>query len=158
MDRSKIDKILKNHIHRSLMPWQKKFPETYYTELFRLNGWEYNEKSLSGYGKTIADWTNILVYDQLTSDLLVFLKSKAPGATKTNPELSAQIHQVLTLFRLSENMKEVWLQFVKLNIVDKCPFEFDDKGFTVISFPATPEHTEPLTEFDRNILKALGKK
>lgn len=160
MDKKDIEKILKQYTDKKLMLWQKRFPEEYYTELFRLNGWSYNEKSLPVYGKALYEWTKVLVYDQLSEDALKFLKVKAPNINKAeyiDPSLSGQIQQVITLCRLSNTMKGMWEQFVKLNS-SNAPFEFDDKGFSVVPFPASPEHTEPLTEFDKNILKALGKK
>ena len=40
-ERDELQKILKKYISEELMPWQKKFPDIYYKELFRLNGWDF---------------------------------------------------------------------------------------------------------------------
>ncbi|MDO4714018.1 MAG: P63C domain-containing protein [bacterium] len=42
-DREKdaLQKILKEYISEELLPRQKRFPDVFYKELFRLNGWDF---------------------------------------------------------------------------------------------------------------------
>ena len=50
------------------------------------------------------------------------------------PELAAQITQVVTIFRLSDNMQQVWANIAKLRSRQAeqldLPFEFDENGHT----------------------------
>lgn len=36
-ERDELQKILRSYISEELLPWQKRFPDIFYTELFRLN-------------------------------------------------------------------------------------------------------------------------
>lgn len=38
-EQDELQKILKAYIADELLPWQKRFPDVFYQELFRLNGW-----------------------------------------------------------------------------------------------------------------------
>lgn len=40
-EKDELQKILKAYIAVELLPWQKKFPDVFYKELFRLNGWDF---------------------------------------------------------------------------------------------------------------------
>ncbi len=40
-ERDELQKILKAYISEDLLPWQKTFPDVFYKELFRLNGWDF---------------------------------------------------------------------------------------------------------------------
>ena len=40
-EKNELQKILKAYISPELLPWQSRFPPIFYTELFRLNGWDY---------------------------------------------------------------------------------------------------------------------
>ena len=103
---------------------------TFYKELFRLNSWDYTVKGIRKRPAVIGKWTNKLIYDQLPRGVLDELRKKAPKNSKGNrsvrlhqgltqdignPHLAAQIQQVITLFRLSDNMEQMWQQFNKLN-------------------------------------------
>lgn len=149
-EKDELQKILKAYISEELLPWQKKFPDVFYKELFRLNGWEFNVNGIKNRPGVIGAWTNSLIYDELPSGVKDELKKKTPtseAGNKTvrmhqfltedigNNHLKSQIEQVLTLFRLSDNMKEVWYNFQKLKDRKKgkfdLPFEFDENGYTV---------------------------
>ena len=45
-EQDELQKILKAYISEELLPWQKRFPDIYYKELFRLNGWDYTIKDI----------------------------------------------------------------------------------------------------------------
>lgn len=172
-ERDELQKILKAYISEELLPWQKKFPDVFYKELFRLNGW--NDYTVSGIKKrpgVIGKWTTTLIYEQLPKGVLKELKEKTPKSASGNytaklhqsltedvgnPHLAAQIYEVLTLFRLSDNMGQVWSQFAKLNNRKsgqlELPFDFDKKGHTVE--PPQPIDESTLSEFDKNLKKAL---
>ena len=145
-----LQKILKAYIAEELLPWQKKFPDVFYKELFRLNGWDFTVKGIKKRPGVIGKWTKRLIYEQLPEGVLKELEENVPKSkfgNKTarlhqlltddigNPHLTAQINQIITLFRLSDNMKHMWQQFDKLQGRQhgqiELPFTFDEQGRTI---------------------------
>lgn len=172
-ERDELQKILKAYISEELLPWQKRFPDIYYKELFRLNGWDYSVKGIKQRPSVIGKWTNTLVYEQLPKGVLEELKKITPKSEKGNktaryhqyltpdlgePNLSAQIHQVVTIFQLSDNMKQVWSYFNRLKLRKQgqisLPFDFDDDGYTIE--PKEEIKQTKLSAFDKNLTKALN--
>lgn len=45
-EKDELQKILKAYISEELLPWQKRFPDIYYKELFRLNGWDFTVQGI----------------------------------------------------------------------------------------------------------------
>jgi hypothetical protein len=150
-EKDELQKILQAYIAEDLLPWQKRFPDIFYKELFRLNGWDYTIGSIKKRPGVIGTWTNKLIYDQLPPGILTELKEKTPKSAAGNttaryhqfltedvgePNLSAQISKTITLFQLSDNMAHMWTQFKKLQERQagqeqlSIPFAFDDKGHT----------------------------
>jgi len=171
-DRDALNKLLKFYVAEELMPWQRKFPQVYYDELCRLNGWP-KEYALKRPG-VVGTWTNTLIYEQLPDGVLDELKRKTPKSAKGHrknkyfqwltddighPDLQNQMTQALTLFHLSHNMEHVWQQFEALMLKKqgytqlKLPYEFDDKGYTI-----APIEENTLSDFNKNLKKALEYK
>ena len=69
------EKILKLYISEELLPWQKRFPDVFYKELFRLNGWDFTVKGIKKRPGVIGTWTNKLVYDELPKGVKDELKN-----------------------------------------------------------------------------------
>lgn len=149
-ERDELQQILKKYISEELLPWQKRFPDIYYKELFRLNGWDFTVKGIKQRPGVIGKWTNTLIYKQLPKGVLDELKKKTPMNEKGHrtaryhqfltvdvgePNLAAQINQIITLFQLSDNMEHMWSQFEKLKLRQngqlELPFQFDNEGHTV---------------------------
>lgn len=150
-EKDELQKILQAYISEDLLPWQKRFPDIFYKELFRLNGWDYTLGSIKKRPGVIGTWTNKLIYEQLPPGVLRELKEKTPKSEAGNataryhqfltedigePNLSAQINKTITLFQLSDNMAHMWKQFTKLQERQAgqeqldMPFDFDDDGHT----------------------------
>lgn len=148
-EKDELQKILKAYIAEELLPWQKRFPDVFYKELFRLNGWNFTIQDIKKRPGVIGTWTNKLIYEQLPKGVLNGLKAKTPksesGKYKARfhqhltldigePNLSAQLNQIVTLFQLSDDMEHMWLQFKKLKSRQfgqtEIPFVFDEKGHT----------------------------
>lgn len=148
-ERDELQKILKLYISEELLHWQKRFPDSYYKELFRLNGWEFTIHGIKKRPGVIGTWTNRLIYEQLPKGVLEELKAKTPKneagrySAKLHqsltidvgePHLTQQLNQIITLFRLSDNMEHMWQQFSKLQMRQsgqlELPFGFDEKGHT----------------------------
>src|SRR5690606_3388984 len=149
-EKDELQKILGAYISEELLPWQKTFPDIFYKELFRLNGWDFTVNGIKRRPGVIGTWTNKLVYEQLPDGVLHELKSKTPKSQSGkytarffqsltpdtgNPHLTSQIQQIVTLFQLSDNMKHMWSQFTKLKLRQsgqlEIPFGFNDEGHTV---------------------------
>ena len=168
-----LQKILKAYIAEELMPWQKKFPDVYYKELFRLNGWDFTVKGIKKRPGVIGTWTNKLVYEQLPPGVLKELKKNTPKSAAGNythrffqglsmdvgnPHLTAQINQVVTLFQLSDTMNHMWNQFEKLkarqNGILELPFMFDEYGHTIE--PVESRLPPKLSDFNASLKKAAN--
>lgn len=168
-DKDELQKILKAYISEDLLPWQKKFPDEYYKELFRLNGWEYNFHGIKKRPGVIGTWTNKLIYDELPPGVKDELKNNVPisaAANKTaryhqfltedigNPHLRSQLDQIMMLFRLSDNMEDMWYKFNKAKVRKngqlELPFQFDKEGHTI-----EPIDEKKLSVFDKKLKKAL---
>lgn len=156
-EKDELQKILAAYISPELLPWQKRFPDVFYKELFRLNGWDFTVHGIKKRPGVIGTWTKRLVYEQLPKGVLDELKGKTPKSRAGNytarffqsltpdtgdPHLTAQIQQIVTLFQLSDNMRHMWQQFEKLKVRQagqlELPFEFDEKGHTK-ELPQEPE-------------------
>jgi hypothetical protein len=124
-NRDELQVILKAYISEELLKWQKRFPDSFYIEMFRLRGWDYNIKNIKKRPGVIGIWTNNLIYDRLPTGVLAELKRRTPKDEKGhrkhryhqlltedvgNPHLSNQITAVVTLMRASSN----WRSFERL--------------------------------------------
>lgn len=61
--RDALAKILEKFVAKELRPWIKTFPAQFYEQIYRLNGWDYDERS--GRPGVIGHWTNNIVYKRL---------------------------------------------------------------------------------------------
>lgn len=148
-EKDELQKILKAYISEELLPWQKRFPDLFYKELFRLNGWDYTVNGIKKRPGVIGKWTNTIIYDELPRGVLDELKKKTPISQAGNrtaryhqflttdvgePNLDKQIGKVITLFQISDNMAQFWANFQKMKMrqigQQELPFDFDDNGHT----------------------------
>jgi len=146
-ENDELQKILKAYISEELLPWQKRFPDIFYKELFRLNGWDYTVNGIKKRPGIIGKWTNTFIYEELPNGVLEELKKKTPkseSGNRTNryhqllttdigePNLEKQINKVVTLFQVSDNMKQFCDNFKKMKMRQigqmELPFEFDENG------------------------------
>lgn len=146
-ENDELQKILKAYISEELLPWQKRFPDIFYKELFRLNGWDYTVNGIKKRPGIIGKWTNTFVYEELPNGVLEELKKKTPKSESGNrmnryhqllttdigePNLERQINKVITLFQVSDNMKQFCENFRKMKMHQigqmELPFEFDENG------------------------------
>ncbi|MCK4666399.1 P63C domain-containing protein [Candidatus Dependentiae bacterium] len=169
-ERNELQKILKAYISEELLPWQKRFPDIYYKELFRLNRWDFTVNGIKLRPGVIGKWTNTLIYERLPKGILEELKKKTPKSDSGNyiarfhqkltldigePHLTQQLNKVITVFQLSDNMKHMWFQFEKLKDREEgqleLPFDFDEDGKTI-----EPVYEEILTSFDKQLKGLLN--
>jgi hypothetical protein len=175
-ENDELQKILKAYISEEILQWQKQFHDVFYKELFRLNGWDgYTVNGIKKRPSVIGTWTNTLIYEQLPKGVFQELKRKTPKSKAGNktaryfqsltlekgePHLREQINQVIAIFRISDNMEQMWAYFNKLNDrklgilqLFETPFEFDKKGHTID--PPEPIDKETLSGFNKSLTTAL---
>ena len=51
-DRMELHKILEAYVSKELLPWNKRFSDEFYHQLFRLRGWSFDPET----GETDLDW------------------------------------------------------------------------------------------------------
>lgn len=122
-DREALNKILEKYISGALGKWAQRFPDEFYEQIFRLNGWNYDPESVKRPG-VIGTWTNDIIYDRLAPGVLKELKRKSPPNENgrkahyhrwlTNdighPALSQQIHTAMGFMRANTS----WRKFVSM--------------------------------------------
>jgi hypothetical protein len=117
--RDDLHRILSAYISEELMPWTQRFPDSFYEELFRLQGWQYSPPSLRR-PKMAGKLTAQLVYEKLPPGVLERLREKnpviKPGYRRHkhhqfltedigDRHLEKQVISVTTLMRASPNWK-----------------------------------------------------
>jgi hypothetical protein len=122
--RDALHKILAAYIAPELMGWAKRFPDSFYEEMFRLHGWEYDPESVARPG-VVGKFTNTYIYEQLPPGIVDELRHKNPkdeaGRRRVrhhqfltdevgHPHLERQIAATTTLMRASDD----WPTFKRL--------------------------------------------
>lgn len=123
--RTELQKILAAYVSPELLPWTKRFPDSFYEHLHRVRGWKYAPGS-NARTAYIGKLTNALIYEQLPKGVLDGLRSKNPRDPVTrrrrhthhefltaevgNPHLEKQILAVTTLLSVSDD----WAEFTRL--------------------------------------------
>lgn len=127
-ERDELQKLLKAYVSEALLPWQKKFPDAFYQQLFRLHGWDYTLQGIKKRPGVVGKWTNKLIYEQLPEGVLDELKRITPRSERGNtteryhqhltedignPHLSNQIQRVIAIMEVSDNWKDFQEKFNK---------------------------------------------
>lgn len=127
-EKDELQKILTAYIAPELLPWQKRFPDEFYTEIFRLKGWDYTVNGIKKRPGVIGTWTKKLIYNLLPKGVLEELEKKTPKSDAGNktkrlhqsltldigePHLEKQLISVITLMNISEDWKEFLKLFAK---------------------------------------------
>lgn len=125
--RDELTKILEAYISAELIPWTRKFPEVFFKEVYRLQGWEYkpgSAKRTPYVGKII----NKYVYEQLPEGVLPELRRLNPVTEKGyrrwkhfqfltadtgNVHLDKQITATTTIMRISDTKGAFEANFAK---------------------------------------------
>ena len=126
--RDELQKILAAYIAPELLPWAKRFPNSYFEQLHRVRGWNY-EPGSNARNAYIGKLTNALIYEQLPKGVLDELRSKNPHDPVTkrrkhthhefftsdigHPHLEKQIIVVTTLLSISDEWSDFTRYFSK---------------------------------------------
>ncbi|MGG7074367.1 P63C domain-containing protein [Campylobacter sp. 9BO] len=137
-ERDELQKILKAYISEELLKWEKRFPDDFYKEVFRLNGWDFTVSGIKKRPGIIGKWTNTLIYNELPAGVLQELKENTPKHARYHqrltpdigqPNLTAQIYKVIGIMQSSDNMQEMWERFKKIKAREQDDsVEFDENG------------------------------
>lgn len=169
-EKDELQKILKAYISEELLPWQKRFPDVFYKELFRLNWWDFTVNWIKKRPSVIGKWTNTLVYNELPNWVLEELQNKTPKNDKWKykanlhqsltpdvwePHLQSQLSEIITLFRLADNMEQMRASFERLRQRKAwrlpLPFVFDNKWHTI-----EPVEESTLSDFNKKLKQWLS--
>ena len=118
--RHELQKILEAYVQAEFRPWVRRFPDEFFREIYRLQGWEFRpgtSKRTPQVGKLIKHY----VYEQLPDGVLEELERMNPlndkgqrprkhhqylTATTGNTHLDRQISTVTTLMRIARGRQE----------------------------------------------------
>jgi len=170
-EKDELQKILKAYISEELLQWQKRFPDEFYKEIFRLNGW--GELTVSGINAhqrqgVIGTWTKKLIYQQLPKGVLQELINKTPKTADGklakklhqsltpelgHPHLEKQLVSVITLMNISNDWKEFLKYFNKKFGQQELDFQNSETQQKLIE----PKKKQlPITDFNANLKGLLA--
>lgn len=115
--RDELAKILEAYIEAELRPWTKKFPPSFFIELYRLYGWKWDSshKHPACVGKFINKW----IYERMPAGVVEMLRKMNPtdehGRRRHchhqyltedvgQPDLQRRLIQVITMMKAARNM------------------------------------------------------
>lgn len=118
--RQELQRILEAYVQAELRPWIKTFPDEFFREIYRLQGWEYRPGT-SKRTPLVGRLINKYVYGQLPPGVLDELRRRNPRTEKGyrahkhfqfltldtgDPHLNQQISTVTTLLRIARTKEE----------------------------------------------------
>lgn len=145
--RDELNRILSAYISKELLKWTRRFPDEFFRQIYRLEGWEYKE----GHHKrprTVGKLINKLVYEQLPDGVLPQLKKLNPRTESGrraykhhqflsedtgHAHLDKQIIEVTTLMRIADDKKQFFRLFQKA---------FPPRGQQLLDYPDLLEVSE----------------
>ena len=125
--RHALEEVLERFIAKELVKWTKQFPDDYYSEMFRLKGW--NLDAMTQRPQVVGKFTNDLVYDRLAPGVLEELRNKNPSGSSGrrkhkhhqwltedigHPSLREHLARVITIMQLSDGWNEFYLKLNRL--------------------------------------------
>ena len=125
--RHALEEVLDRFIAKELIKWTKQFPDGYYSEMFRLKGWELD--SMKQRPQVVGKYTNDIIYERLAPGVLEELRSKNPPNNHGrrqhkhhqwltedvgHPSLREHLAKVITIMQLSERWGEFYIKLNRL--------------------------------------------
>jgi len=89
-----LQAILAAYIAPELMPWQKRFPNSYYEQIYKVMGWKYDASSTAR-TSYVGKLTNKLIWDKLPPGVANQLRQLNP-VDPTTKRRKRKHHQLLT--------------------------------------------------------------
>lgn len=121
-DSQELQKLLEVYISKDLMKWQRRFPNVYYKEIFRLYDWSYDPASQLR-PQQIGKFTNKYVYDLFPAEVMEEIRKRNPKLKSDSrsfrrnrhhqylttdiglPQLDSHIAKLLGVMKLSKDAK-----------------------------------------------------
>jgi hypothetical protein len=165
--KDELTKILEAYISAELMPWTRMFPDVFFREIYRLQGWEYkpgSAKRTPYVGKLI----NKYIYEPLPEGVLPELRRLNPVTEKGyrrhkhfqfltadtgNVHLDKQITATTTIMRISDTKEQFEENFAKAFP----PKEGGDKPTVLVIDEKTGEHKRLTQEKARTLFDFLDQ-
>lgn len=116
-EKDALSKLLDLYVEGLFKPWERRFPEEFYKEIYRLKDWKYTGSSRRPH--TVASITNEFIYSFLPKDVMKEVRERKTGNEKLHQWLTSevgvnhlekQITSATTLMRASDT----WEEFEKL--------------------------------------------
>jgi len=95
-DRNELHKILAAYISPDLMPWTQRFPENFYQEMFRLQGWDFSQRKGGRAPMKAGELTAQIVYEKLPHGVLAELRRRNPVVNPETHRRRNKHHQYLS--------------------------------------------------------------
>ncbi len=110
-DRDELQRFLALYLSEERLKWAKMFPDEYYKQLFRLQGWQYSPLSVKR-PKLVGVLTNRLVYEKLPAPVLDELRRLNPVKNKKTWRREATFFQHLSADIGQEDLRAHLLQLI----------------------------------------------
>ena len=164
-EEKELQTILKILVSDEILEYQKQFQISFYREIFRLWNIPFTPQNIKRKPRFIGHLTNKFVYQNLPKGIFVLekLKEKTPKTISGN--YCYRLHQSLTKEAGIEALKKVLYSVEALASVAKNKREFErlieerygqkEIPFTDLEEVLKEDETDELSEFDKNLKKAL---
>jgi hypothetical protein len=110
-DKDDLQRFLALYLSEERLKWAKMFPDEYYKQLFRLQGWSYSPLSVKR-PKLVGILTNKLVYEKLPAPVLDELRRLNPVKNKKTWRREATFFQHLSADIGQEDLRAHLLQLI----------------------------------------------
>ena len=110
-DKDELQRFLALYLSEERLKWAKMFPDEYYKQLFRLQGWQYSPLSVKR-PKLLGVLTNRLVYEKLPAPVLDELRRLNPVKNKKTWRREATFFQHLSADIGQEDLRAHLLQLI----------------------------------------------
>ncbi len=118
-DKFALQALLDKYLRKEFAEWAKRFPDSFYKEIFRLNNWKF-EDIISKKPSIVGKYTNDIVYSRLLPELVDELEVRNPKNEAGyrdakhhqwlndvgHIDLNAHIRGVTAIMRASNNWKD----------------------------------------------------
>lgn len=137
-----LAQILEAYINEELRPWVRTFPNEFFKQIYRLNGWPYNPNS-SKRNQQVGHWINKYIYAHLPPGVLDELRRRNPR--KENGYRANKHFQVLTADIGNEHLDRLLATVTTLLRISDTKRDFDD-NFRKAFMPEEPRQQRLFVE------------
>ncbi len=122
--RDALEAYLNKVLSKELAAWVKRFPDDYYSNIYKIRGWPEYSNSKNKFS-CVGNYTNDLIYSRIGQDVLEELKTRTPDTSKTkmhqwltidtgHPLLSKHMSEIIMLQKLAIAQGLGWKRFIDM--------------------------------------------